>query len=266
MISPVLKLKARNLARQVGLEVRRSGAASRQDLRIKYLLERFQPDVLFDIGANRGQFASSVFEVGYDGCIVSFEALPDVYEELTQRAHAFGDHWRVAPRCALSDREGRTTFHVTANLASSSMLAITEYSNMRSPALRETRAIEVPMRRLDDLVIEMGLESRRPFLKLDVQGAEQTVLAGAQNLLARADVVLCEVLLAPFYEGQTDWRALDASLSGQGFGLWDITEVMRTGDSGRLEAADFLYVRSASLAGPAQVCAPDRSAVSGSKS
>jgi hypothetical protein len=116
---------------------------------------------------------------------------------------------------------------------------------MRSPSLRETRAIEVPMRRLDDLVKEMGLESRRPFLKLDVQGSEQTVLAGATSLLARADVVLCEVLLVPFYDGQTDWRALDASLSAQGFGLWDISEVMRTEDSGRLEAADFLYVRSA---------------------
>jgi FkbM family methyltransferase len=243
MISHSNKLFAREIARKIGLEVAPSNLNTRFDLRLKYLLDTLNPDYLLDVGANRGQFAGQVFTSGFKGTMVSFEALPHVYGELTKKAEAYGGRWKVAPRFVLSDSDGSVTFHVSNNFASSSMLEFTEYSTERSVALQEREAIEVQTRRLDDLLPEMGIEPQRPFLKLDVQGAEHKVLAGGTSILERAQGVLCEVLLVPFYEGQASWREIDAFIIQRGFDLWDLNPVMRVMETGQLEALDLVYVR-----------------------
>lgn len=243
MINHCYKLMARDVARKFGLEVAPSNLNSRFDLRLEYLLDVMKPDYLLDVGANRGQFAGQILKLNFPGTIISFEALPHVYSELVKKADAYGGRWKVAPRAALSDSEGIVTFHVSNNLASSSMLAFTDYSKERSLALQELESIEVPSISLDNLLSKMQIEPKYPFLKLDVQGAEHRVLLGATSVLERAQGVLCEVLLAPFYEGQASWRQIDGFLLERGFDLWDMNSVMRVTDTGQLEAMDLVYIK-----------------------
>ncbi|MFZ3179147.1 MAG: FkbM family methyltransferase [Methylocystis silviterrae] len=55
----------------------------------------------------------------------------------------------------------------------------------------------VPMRRLDGLIDEMGGEP--PFLlKVDVQGAEASVLAGAGATIGQSEVILLEAAMYPY--------------------------------------------------------------------
>jgi FkbM family methyltransferase len=101
-------------------------------------------------------------------------------------------------------------------------------------------AVKVRARPLDMLVREFGLAP--PYLiKLDVQGAEASVLKSAQDVLRDTNVVICEADIA-------DFQALNALLVAAGFVLHDITELHRdaNGDLGwfypvfanaRLEAA-----------------------------
>ncbi|MES0157590.1 FkbM family methyltransferase [Mesorhizobium sp. M0018] len=243
MIPHSLKLRARDMARLVGLEVSPSNLYSRFDLRLVELLNIKQARFLLDVGANRGQFASEILKAGFEGTVISFEALPQVYQELLASASAFGERWVVAPRAALSDFDGNVSFNVTKNFVSSSLLQPTDYMLNESEQLTILETIQVPTKRLDDLVGSLELSEGSFFLKLDVQGAEHLVLAGARETLRRSAGALLEVHLVDYYEGQASWKQLDAIMTSNGLSLWDVHPVLRDG-YGRLEAMDIVYVRS----------------------
>ncbi|MER9676190.1 hypothetical protein [Mesorhizobium sp. M0208] len=108
MIPHSLELRTRDIARLVGLEVSPSNLYSRFDLRVAEVLNIKQARFLLDVGANQGQFASAVLKAGFEGTVISFEALPQVYQELLASASAFGKRWVAAPRAALSGRSDLT--------------------------------------------------------------------------------------------------------------------------------------------------------------
>ncbi|TIM41002.1 MAG: FkbM family methyltransferase [Mesorhizobium sp.] len=244
-MNSTLAALAKKAAQRLGIEIRPTSLRTRFDLRIKYLINTKRPDYILDIGANVGQFARSVFQLGYTGRIISFEPLPDIHAQLREAAERHGPNWIVAPCCALSDVEGETEFHVTSSRAASSMLPISTHGAASYDLLKEEAVIRVQTRRLDALLDSMNLSSAlaQPFLKIDVQGAEHKVLTGAPETLRNVIVLICEMPFVSFYEGQADWRAVDRMIASVGLDLWDIEPFLRSGASGRVEHADFVYVR-----------------------
>jgi hypothetical protein len=71
---------------------------------------------------------------------------------------------------------------------------------------------------LDGLVAS-GAARPPDLLKLDVQGYELEVLKGADQALATARSVLCEVSFRTFYQGQALFAEILAHLQGRGFRL-----------------------------------------------
>lgn len=236
----------KSVARSLGAEVVRSGLATRADLRLRHVLARLQPNAVLDVGANIGQFSAALIGGGWSGRIISFEALPDAHAALVARAVAHSG-WRVAPRAALADKTGEADFHVTASDTASSLFPTTSEGRAAYPVLGQSAVLRVPMRRLDDVMDELGEVSANYFLKLDVQGAEALVLAGGPQTLSRASAIMCEMQTSPLYDGQGDWRTIDALLTAQDFVLWDIDPFFRSPATGRLENADFFYVRRTHL-------------------
>jgi len=55
-------------------------------LRRMHLMKMLDINVLFDIGANIGQYATEIRNFGYMGKILSFEPINDVFEELKKNA------------------------------------------------------------------------------------------------------------------------------------------------------------------------------------
>src|SRR5689334_10627159 len=68
-------------------------------------LRKFEIDLVLDVGANKGQFASEIRQWGYTGRIVSFEPLSQAHGQLLQ-SRARDSMWEVYPRCALGDHNG----------------------------------------------------------------------------------------------------------------------------------------------------------------
>jgi FkbM family methyltransferase len=82
--------------------------------------------------------------------------------------------------------------------------------------------VKVKATTLDALTNELALKP--PFLlKLDVQGAEQSALTGARDVLANTHTVICEADLDDFHN-------IDKALVEVGFGLYDITHLERVPD------------------------------------
>ncbi|WP_410175184.1 FkbM family methyltransferase, partial [Nodularia spumigena] len=82
-------------------------------------------DLVFDIGANTGQFATELRSIGYKGRIVSFEPLSDAHKKLNQEA-ARVSQWQVHPRIAIGDFNGEIEINIAGNSVSSSVLPMLE--------------------------------------------------------------------------------------------------------------------------------------------
>jgi hypothetical protein len=102
--------------------------------------------------------------------------------------------------------------------------------------------IEVEMRTLDDVLAGAAL-APKVLLKLDVQGYEDQVLAGAAAVLARTDYVAAEVSFRPLYQGQPLFDAIYARLVAAGFRYHGNLDQIPSPEDGRALQADAFFVR-----------------------
>ena len=84
------------------------------------LLKDYRIDLVLDVGANTGQYARQLRELGYKGRIVSFEPLSSAVAEL-RRAAAYDANWQVRNH-ACGAENGKREIRVAANSQSSSFL------------------------------------------------------------------------------------------------------------------------------------------------
>ena len=109
------------------------------------------------------------------------------------------------------------TFHVAGNEVSSSALDMLNRHVKSAPASVYVRTEEVPAHRLDDL----GLirPSDRVYLKADVQGFEQRILAGGVRTLESVSLLEVELSLVELYDGGPLYTEMIGLLAELGFDL-----------------------------------------------
>jgi FkbM family methyltransferase len=202
---------------------------------------RFSVDLVFDVGANTGQFARDIREGGFKGRIVSFEPLSDAHRKLI--AAAAGDPlWFVHERSALGDREGSVALNISGNSVSSSILEMAATHAAAAPGSAYVGQEETSLATLDAVAPRYLSGSRHPFLKIDTQGFEWQVLTGARETLPVIQGVLCELSLVVLYEGQHLWRDIVDCLEDAGFSLWGLQPGFMDQDGRNLQS-DALFFR-----------------------
>lgn len=206
------------------------------------LLRHFGIDLVFDVGANTGQYALELIEAGYEGRIVSFEPLSTAHPQLLAASQGH-DGWTVEDRGALGAEAGTATLHVAGNLQSSSLLGMLDTHVDAAPASRYVDAETVTVRTLDEAGAPHAAAARAPFLKLDVQGFEDRVLAGATTLLPRIRGIQVEMSLVPLYEGEPAFEWWLARLRSLGFDLWRIWPGFSDPRTGRTLQVDGMFFR-----------------------
>lgn len=186
---------------------------------VRRFLHAFSVDCVFDVGANRGQYATMLRkDAGFAGTILSFEPNPAVFTELSRRAASDGK-WHVF-NLALSDFDGTASFNI---------MAADQFSSLKKPSQeqdaifaernRVTRTVEMQCRRLDGLLPELQAAQgfARPFLKMDTQGHDLSVCEGAGAILSEFAGVQTELGVRPIYEGGAGYRAMIDWLAGRDF-------------------------------------------------
>lgn len=103
------------------------------------------------------------------------------------------------------------------------------------------RTIEVTIRPLDALL--EGVIQRPAMLKIDAQGGELEVLAGAAAVLEQIDTAFVECSFVEFYRGQPLADEVIAAFVEHGLRLGGVYSVVRDG-RGRCLQADLLFRRS----------------------
>ena len=184
------------LARRYGVDLTQLRFEDSKWAAYMKLLESLEPDVVVDVGANSGQFASELRLAGYSGPIVSFEPVSDAFRKLALKA-ASDPAW-TAINCALGAAEGEVTINVSANSMSSSLLGMSEMHTDAAPDSKYVRQERIRVRRLEEVA---ELDSfHRIFCKVDTQGYERQVLEGVSALWPRLIAVQLETSHVGLYE------------------------------------------------------------------
>ena len=232
----------KSLIHAAGFDLRYLNPSSNPAFQLLKALDRFEVDLVLDVGANVGQFAAELRSVGYRGELVSFEPLSVAHHALLEAASR-DSKWHVHARGAIGDHDGEIEINIAGNSVSSSVLPMMESHSSAAEDSAYVGAERVPIFRLDSVAPKYLEKSRCPFLKIDTQGFEWQVLDGARETLPRVRGVLCELSLVPLYEGQRLWMDMIQRLEAEGFTLWSIQKGFSDPRDGRTLQVDATFFR-----------------------
>tara|TARA_R110002074_G_scaffold352155_1_gene523373 strand:- start:7270 stop:7986 length:717 start_codon:yes stop_codon:yes gene_type:complete len=230
------------MLKRFGLDVRILQPFSDDYENLVFISEAIHSNVVLDVGANKGTFAADLFRAGYSGSVVSFEPLPDAYQQLVARASS-NARWIVAPMIALGESERIANFHVAGNGSSSSLLEMENLHVDVAPQSRVVSSIPVHVKRLDVVAPELIGDADNIFLKIDTQGYEDAVIDGATGILDRVVAIRTEISFRPLYKGQKLFEEMISKITVMGFELWEITPVLRDLRTGQMLQCDATFVR-----------------------
>lgn len=173
-------------------DVRRNGEEA--------LLERlrpFAPTLLLDVGANVGDWSLAACRHLSSATVHAFEIAPRTAEELRSNAQAAFPDRLVVNGFGLGDREGDITIYF-AEQSTTATSTIRDVLTISAPEHGIGAVTEVTARITtgDVYLREHGLD-RVNFLKIDVEGAEFSVLQGFADAFARDAIELVQFEYGP---------------------------------------------------------------------
>lgn len=201
-------------------------------------------NLVFDVGANIGQFGSELRQYGYQGEILSFEPQKQAYQQLCAAA-APDPKWQ-AFHFALGEEPGTTTINLSQNSHSSSLLQMMDSHLESAPESVYIGQEEIEVRTLNDFWREHGstYTDRAIMLKIDVQGFEKHVLAGGTDFLPHVSLIQLEMSLVELYDGEMLYLEMMAYLRALGFGaLLSLVPGHSNPNTGRLLQVDGVFGR-----------------------
>ena len=170
-------------------------------MHLSTLIDLHSIDCILDVGANTGQYGEFLRKLGYTGHIISFEPNPSAFASLHTRCDQ-DEKWHCY-NYALGDRNEEKILNVHNKFTVfSSFLTANEYSKSVWYSLDDVTPTRVDLHRLDDIWQELtqDLGCKKYMLKMDTQGFDQHVFAGALGCLDNIKILQSEVALIPIYD------------------------------------------------------------------
>src|SRR6266404_3913159 len=194
---------------------------------------------LIDVGAHKGEFTRSIDQF----CGVSkgllIEPQPERAADLALNYPP--PRFTVLP-IALSDRGGSTLLRINAFDPTTSLLPIKrDLPQLQGLDLSVQSTATCAVSTLDSVFCQWS-SSDLTLLKLDVQGAENLVIAGGKTTLSKTEMVWAEVSFVALYDGGCLFHELHAQMYDEGFKLVELHGWFRS-PCGELLQADALFKR-----------------------
>ena len=195
-------------------------------------------DVAYDLGANFGIFTMFLSRlVGPTGRVYAFEPLPHILTELKANIERNGQSNVEFVNAAVAETVGTARFRVGHHHGSGHLQA-TDHLYPESGS-----EVSVAVTTIDDIV----RSGARPptFMKIDIEGAEGSALAGARETLAAHRPVL-----AVEVHSEEQGVAVGAALAAANYVAWRIDQNLApagalTGDGAGMRLWGFVLARPA---------------------
>lgn len=215
---------------------------------IKGPIESIPFDTIFDVGANTGQYAKSIFDSGYSGKIVSFEPISAAHKELEKNA-SMNAKWFVHDRCAIGETYKKDIeINLSKNSVSSSILPIMNSHTSSAPQSLYVGKEKTKLLTLDSVFNDYCSDKNGNFLKIDTQGYEHNVLEGAKDSLLNINAIEIELSTIKLYEDSKLYNYYFNYFDNMGFTLWSVDQVFFPSQKdNRILQFDAIFVKKSLL-------------------
>lgn len=145
---------------------------------LRTVLPHFQSPVVFDVGANEGEYTEEVLRVSAEAQVVAFEPHPKTFARLKERQN----NDRVAClNCALGEQAGMS------EIFDYSQGDGTQHASLYREIITDIHkgqpaSYKIEVKTVDDIVSQCQIP-RIDLLKIDVEGHELAVLKGAEKTI-----------------------------------------------------------------------------------
>ncbi len=159
------------------------------------LLSNYDISVIFDVGANTGQYAMRTRALGYQGKIVSFEPLSSVFRELSKNAKS--DPLWTTLNFGCGHYDGEALINISEVSVFSSIVNQMPLLNQEYPDSNYVGKEKIAVHKIDSIFNKYCGTGEKVFLKIDTQGFEKNVLEGAQSSLEHITGIQLELSFVP---------------------------------------------------------------------
>jgi len=198
--------------------------------------------LILDVGAHDAWFLNAIrrFCVPGDCHIIAFEPLPSKKEGLLRVGKNF-DRFKLIGK-ALGEVKGDAEITEYGSTGLSSLRSLSDsysYYAGFNTTIKAKHRVEVST--LDAEILEH--DARHIILKIDTQGFEYQVLAGAKSLLksGRIKYIIIELMTVQKYDGASTYREIFELLHSYGYSLYNINPTYYETDSGRMTEFDAFF-------------------------
>ena len=209
----------------------------------KILLEERKTPIIFDVGAYIGSIALKYAELFPDATIYAFEPFAQSFEKLEKNIKG-KEHMILTYPIALGENDTTGWLNVNAYTPTNSLLpSDAKASSYWGENLLDTKNREkVDITTLDTFCRKKDIENI-DILKLDTQGTEYAVLAGAQELLSekRIALIYMEIILVETYVGQKTLPEITDFLASFDYRLFNFYNPIIS-DRGELNQIDAIFL------------------------
>lgn len=205
------------------------------------IIDHYKIDLLFDIGANTGQFGELMRTLSYKGEIISFEPLKDAFSKLERIAQK-DKNWK-AQNYALGDTNSTSYINIAGNSVSSSILDMKDKHIENAPESKYIGKQEISIKMLNSVFNNFYSENKNVMLKIDTQGFEKQVLLGADSILKNVLLIQLEMSLTNLYENELMFLDMIQFMETINFKLIGIESGFSDKLSGELLQVDGIFKR-----------------------
>lgn len=214
-----IKQRIKKFGQLIGIEISSFPTVALQSRKQFMKIGNF--DVIFDVGANVGQFGKEVRALGYLGQIVSFEPLSNAFTVL-KKTSDLDKLWKVN-HFALGSCNETMEINISQHSASSSLLKFDDNYISENKNLTVVSTEKIEVKKIDDIFTDyIHTESNNVLLKLDTQGFEKAVLEGALRSLDKIQGIQIETSLKELYQGETLFVDMLVYLQELGFEIFTL--------------------------------------------
>ncbi len=225
----MIKNKINNYLRKIGIEfhgvgyiqkLKNSDMKKNEWSRQRELLKN-KADVIFDVGANKGDTTLKYLNIFPNAKIHSFEPFPESYEIFIRRHKESLNV--LLNKYALSNSIGRASLNINKSVDTNSLLKSKKIGATSDKSCISIGQIEVETNTIDNYCIQHNIKEI-DILKIDVQGSEIEVLKGALNMFKKEGIKLIyiETYFKEQYVNQPLFHDISKLLYDHNFILQDI--------------------------------------------